>query len=161
SMCAASAQKFSGKTAIVTGAASGIGRAIAKLFAAEGAAVVLADTNEPEGRAVEGDIVHSGGRAIFQRTDVTSDQECRRLVQRANSEYGSLHLLVNSAGIIVRASVTEITEEEWDRVMAVNVKSIFLAARHAVPAMVSSGGGCVVNIASGWGLAGGPRAAAY
>jgi len=92
---------------------------------------------------------------------VVRGSDCERLVARSLGEFGGIHVLVNCAGIIRRATVLEISEQDWDQVMAVNVKSIFLLARLIVPIMVRSGGGVIINIASGWGLAGGPRAAAY
>jgi len=150
-----------GKTALITGAASGIGRATAQLFAREGASVVIADLNDSEGQVVRKQILSDGGQAIFERADVARGNDCQRLVERSLGEFGSIHVLVNSAGIIRRATVLEIAEQDWDQVMAVNVKSIFLLGRLVVPIMVRSGGGVIVNIASGWGLAGGPRAAAY
>jgi len=156
-----SGEALRGKTALITGAASGIGRATAQLFAREGASVVIADLHDTEGQAVRQQILSQGGKAIFERADVTRGTDCGRLVERAVSEFGGIHVLVNNAGIIRRATVVEITESDWDQVMAVNVKSIFLLARLVVPIMVGSGGGVIINMASGWGLAGGPRAAAY
>jgi NAD(P)-dependent dehydrogenase (short-subunit alcohol dehydrogenase family) len=150
-----------GKIALITGAASGIGRATAQLFAREGARVMIADLNDTEGQAVEKQILSDGGQAIFAHADVARGSDCERLVARSLGEFGGIHVLVNCAGIIRRATVLEITEQDWDQVMAVNVKSIFLLARLVVPIMVRSGGGVIINIASGWGLAGGPRAAAY
>ncbi len=149
------------KVAVITGAASGIGRATALLFAHEGAAVVIADLNECAGETVAADIKSAGGKAIFCRTDVTDSGDCDRLVQRALSEFGNIHVLFNNAGIIRRASVPELREEDWDRVMAVNVKSIFFLSRLVIPQMIKNGGGSIINMSSGWGLAGGPRAAAY
>jgi NAD(P)-dependent dehydrogenase (short-subunit alcohol dehydrogenase family) len=151
---------LTGKTAIVTGAASGIGRAIATLFARDGASVVLTDINESAGREAERAITAAGAKAIFEGADVTQDADCRRVTDRTLGKFGEIHILVNCAGIIRRASVTELTENDWDRVMAVNVKSIFLTSRHAIPHMAKSGGS-IINIASGWGLAGGPKAAVY
>jgi len=148
------------KTALVTGAASGIGRATALLFAREGANVVIADLND-SGKSVADEINHSGGKAIYQLTDVTRTTDCDQLVQRTFSEFGTINILFNNAGIIRRASVPELTEQDWDRVMAVNVKSIFLLSKRVVPIMAEAGGGVIINTASGWGLAGGPRAAAY
>jgi NAD(P)-dependent dehydrogenase (short-subunit alcohol dehydrogenase family) len=150
-----------GKIALITGAASGIGRATAQLFAREGARVMIADLNDTEGQAVEKQILSAGGQAIFAHADVARGSDCERLVARSLGEFGGIHVLVNCAGIIRRATVLEISEQDWDQVMAVNVKSIFLLARLVVPIMVRSGGGVIINIASGWGLAGGPRAAAY
>jgi NAD(P)-dependent dehydrogenase (short-subunit alcohol dehydrogenase family) len=151
---------LTGKVALITGAASGIGRAAALLFARHGAAVVVADINHA-GEAVAGDIVQNGGRAIFEHADVTSAAECERVVERTLREFGGIHVLFNNAGIIRRASVLELSEGDWDRVMSVNVKSIFQMSRRVIPIMAKAGGGSIVNTASGWGLVGGPRAAVY
>jgi NAD(P)-dependent dehydrogenase (short-subunit alcohol dehydrogenase family) len=149
------------KIAIITGAASGIGRATALLFAREGASVVLTDINESAGQAVATEIAAHGGRAIFEAGDVTRAADCQRMIERAVREFGGIHVLFNNAGIIRRASVVELSETDWDRVMAVNVKSMFLMSRQAIPLMAAAGGGSIINTASGWGLAGGPRAAVY
>jgi len=153
--------RLSGEVALVTGGASGIGRAIAGLLANEGASVGIVDVNEPEGRTVCDDIGRDGGRAVFLRADVTRSRECESAVQRIVSEWGRLDVLVNNAGVIRRASVLETSEEEWDRAMAVNVKSVFLFSRLAIPIMARGGGGAIVNIASAWGLVGGRNAASY
>jgi NAD(P)-dependent dehydrogenase (short-subunit alcohol dehydrogenase family) len=152
---------LAGRVAIVTGAASGIGRATAQLFAREGAQVVLADVNRAAGEAAAAAIVAKGGRAIFQAAEVTEAAGARRLVACARREFGALHVVVNSAGIMRRATVVELEERDWDRVIDVNVKSIFLLSKSGIPFMAESGGGSIINVASGWGLAGGPRAAAY
>jgi NAD(P)-dependent dehydrogenase (short-subunit alcohol dehydrogenase family) len=149
------------KIALITGAASGIGRATSELFARAGASLLLTDISEAAGRDVERTITKDNRRAIFEGADVTRDADCRRVTELAARELGGLHVVVNCAGIIRRASVLELSEEDWDRVMAVNVKSIFLMSRHAIPLMVKSGGGSIINIASGWGLSGGPKAAVY
>jgi NAD(P)-dependent dehydrogenase (short-subunit alcohol dehydrogenase family) len=149
------------KSAIITGGASGIGQATAFLFAREGAAVLVMDRDADGGAAVAETIVERGGEALFVAGDVSNEDDCRRTVRTAADRWGALHLLVNNAGIIRRASVLETTESEWDRVMAVNVKSVYLMSRWAIPAMVASGGGAIVNTSSGWGLVGGRNAAAY
>jgi NAD(P)-dependent dehydrogenase (short-subunit alcohol dehydrogenase family) len=154
-------KQLSGKTALITGGAGGIGRATALLFASEGAAVSIVDLNQEQGQEVVREISIAGGRAIFERADVTRPADCRRVVERAVHEFGGIHILFNNAGIIRRASVVEISEEDWDAVMAVNVKSIFLMSREVIPIMASAEGGSIINTASGWGLAGGPRAVAY
>jgi NAD(P)-dependent dehydrogenase (short-subunit alcohol dehydrogenase family) len=150
-----------GKIALITGAASGIGRATSLLFAREGASVVLTDINESAGKAVATEIGEQGGRAMFEPGDVTLTADCQRVTERAFRNFSAIHILFNNAGIIRRASVVELSEADWDRVMAVNVKSIFLMSRQVVPIMAAAGGGCIINTASGWGLAGGPRAAVY
>ena len=152
---------LAGKRALITGGASGIGRATALLFSREGAAVSVVDLDEEGGRRVTRMIEEEGGRAIFVRADVTRASECRDAVERTVNSLGGLDILFNNAGIIRRATVVELTEEEWDQVMAVNVKSMFLFSRYAIPLMAQAGGGVIINASSGWGLAGGPRAAAY
>jgi NAD(P)-dependent dehydrogenase (short-subunit alcohol dehydrogenase family) len=150
-----------GKTAVITGGASGIGRATALLFAREGAAVSIFDLNQEAGVQVVREICSAGGRAIFEKADVTRADHCRHGMARTLGEYGSIHILFNNAGIIRRASVLETSEEDWDAVLAVNLKSVFLMSREVIPIMMKSGGGSIINTASGWGLAGGARAAAY
>jgi NAD(P)-dependent dehydrogenase (short-subunit alcohol dehydrogenase family) len=153
--------RLSGKIALITGAAGGIGRATALLFAREGAAMCLVDVNQEAGQKVEHEILTAGGRAIFECADVTCPADCRRVVGRIVHEFGGIHILFNNAGIIRRASTIEISEEDWDVVMAVNVKSIFLMCREVIQVMAKASGGSIINTASGWGLAGGPRAVAY
>ena len=152
---------LTGKRALITGGASGIGRATALLFAREGAAVAVADVDQANGEAVVREIVEQGGRAIFIRCDVTQAADCERAVAQTVGTLGGLDVLFNNAGIIRRAAVPETSEADWDRVMAVNVKSVFLLSKYAVPAMAQAGGGAIINTASGWGLVGGRKAAAY
>jgi NAD(P)-dependent dehydrogenase (short-subunit alcohol dehydrogenase family) len=154
-------QQLDGKTALITGGAGGIGRATALLFASEGAAVCIADLNPEAGHWVAREISIAGGRAIFERADVTRVADCRRVVERTLHEFGGIQILFNNAGIIRRASAVEISEQDWDAVMAVNVKSIFLMSREVIPIMANADGGSIINTASGWGLAGGSRAVAY
>jgi len=150
-----------GKVALITGAASGIGRATALLFAREGAAVALFDRDEEGGPAATRAIEEEGGRAIFVHGDVTRDADAERAVNETTESFGRLDVLFNNAGIIRRATLLETSEEDWDRVMQVNVKSVFLLSRHAVPMMARSGGGVIINTASNWGLVGGERGAVY
>jgi NAD(P)-dependent dehydrogenase (short-subunit alcohol dehydrogenase family) len=131
------------------------------LLAREGAAVSIVDLNEGAGQEVVREISRAGGRAIFARADVACAGDCRRVVERTVKELGGIDVLFNNAGIIRRASAVEISEEDWDAVMAVNVKSIFFMCREIIPIMVAAKGGSIINTASGWGLAGGARAAAY
>ena len=153
--------QLAGKVALITGGASGIGRATAHLFANEGAAVVVADVNQEAGKKVVEEIVHAGGSAFFETVDVTVAGDCRRLVESAMRELGHIDILFNNAGIIRRTTVLELNEETWDRVMAVNVKSIYLLSREVIPHMEKQGAGSIINMASGWGLAGGVKAAVY
>ena len=150
-----------GKTAIITGAASGIGRATSLLLAREGAAVTVVDIDESGGQAVADEIIASGGRTIFVQADVTRADDCQRVVKETVDAFHSIDILFNNAGIIRRADVLETTEDEWDRVMAVNVKSIFLMCKYVIPVMAAAGGGSIINTGSGWGLKGGPRAISY
>ncbi len=152
---------LSGKRALITGGASGIGKATAKLFAGEGASVGLVDIDAGTGQSVVEEITNAGGRAIFMPADVTSAADCAHAVQQMVDHFGGVDIIFNNAGVIQRATVVDTTEEQWDHVMSVNVKSIFLLGKYAVPHLVAAGGGVIINISSGWGLVGGPRAASY
>ncbi len=152
---------LTGKRAIVTGGAAGIGRAASLLLAEAGAAVTIVDLDETGGESVVRQIVQDGGRAMFVRGDVSQAEDCRNAVQETVEAWGGVDILFNNAGIIRRAAVTELSEEDWDHVMAVNARSVFLMCKYCIPVMESAGGGAVINNASGWGLTGGARAAAY
>lgn len=152
------------KVAIVTGAASGIGRATACLFAAEGAAVALADWTSAQGEEAAREIVHRGGRAIFRRVDVAQEWDTQSLVEETVAAFGGLDILVNNAGIMPAGSVLTQTVAEWDRVMAINLKGMFLCTRVAVPAMRARGAGhvgSIINMASPTGVLGYPDIVAY
>ena len=153
--------RLEGRTAVVTGAGQGIGAATSRLLAEEGAKLILADMRSGPAREVEADIRAGGGEARFVQTDVTSDTDCRRMIDKAVDRYGRLDILVNNAGIAGKGTVTEIAEEFWDRVMAVNLKAVFLASRHAVPHMERGGGGSIVCIASVAGVTGEKGQVAY
>jgi len=155
-----SRRALEGRVALVTGAASGIGRAIAARFVAEGAATLLADVNEAAGMTAAEETRRQGGRTRFVHVDVRCAADCARAVDGALAAFGALHILVNCAGVIRRSTVTELSEADWDLVMDVNAKSVFLMSRAAIPRLAVVRG-TIVNIASGWGLAAGPRAAAY
>jgi NAD(P)-dependent dehydrogenase (short-subunit alcohol dehydrogenase family) len=152
---------LSGKTALITGGASGIGKATALLFAEEGAAVVLADINSTGGSQAAGQIQEAGGRAIFVPCDVTQAEDCHRAVQATLDAFGALDILFNNAGVIRRADVVGTSEADWDLVLDVNLKSIFLMSKYAVPVMARAGGGAIINTSSGWGLRGGAKAVSY
>jgi len=153
--------RLADKVVLITGGASGIGRATALLFAHEGAAVSVVDLDEAGGRAVARKIVDQGGESIFIRCDVGQAADCQHAVMQTVEKLGSLDILFNNAGIIRRATVIDTTEEDWDLVMAANVKSIFLLSKYAIPIMKGAGGGVIINTGSGWGLVGGRRAVSY
>jgi NAD(P)-dependent dehydrogenase (short-subunit alcohol dehydrogenase family) len=153
--------RVAGKVALVTGAASGIGRAAALLLAREGAKVLAADIDEPGAASAVGEITAAGGVAQARRLDVTSEADWQAAVAWLEQSWGGLHVLVNSAGIAVVAPVAEMTPEQWRRVLAVNLDGIFLGTRAAIPAMRRSGRGSIVNIASASGLKAAPGAGAY
>ena len=137
------------KVAIVTGAASGFGEGIARRFAAEGAKVVLADLNDQAGRRIAADIEAAGGTAAYVHADVTERAEVKAMVEAATTTYGRLDILVNNAGYShVNQPMTEVSEADFDRTFAVNVKAIYLAAIEAVPVFRAQGGGCIVNTSS-------------
>ncbi len=150
-----------GKRALITGGASGIGKATALLFAKEGAAVSVADRDTTGGQETVRKIAGEKGDALFVATDVTRTEDCMAAVQQTVAKFGGLDVLFNNAGMIIRRSVVELDEADWDRVMDVNAKSVFLMSKFAIPAMQSSRGGTIINMSSGWGLVGGAKAAAY
>jgi NAD(P)-dependent dehydrogenase (short-subunit alcohol dehydrogenase family) len=154
-------ETLTGKVALITGGASGIGQATARLFAGQGAAVMIVDIDEASGEGVVREITGQGGKALMTCADVTQAADCQRAVRTAVQHFGGLDILFNNAGIIRRANVVDTTEAEWDRVMAVNLKSIFLMCKYAVPVMAEAGGGVIINTSSGWGLKGGPQAVSY
>jgi NAD(P)-dependent dehydrogenase (short-subunit alcohol dehydrogenase family) len=150
-----------GEVAMVTGAASGIGRGIALLLSQMGAAVAVLDIDDQSGAEAVSKICGQNGKAIFLRCDVRSEEDCARAVRITIDTFGKISILCNNAGIIRRKSVTELREEEWDLVLDVTLKSVYLLSRDVIPHMIRNGGGRIINIGSGWSLKGGPKAAAY
>jgi len=150
-----------GKVAIVTGAASGIGRGISIRLAEMGAFVVLLDVDDIKGRTSAAEIQGQGGAATFLNCDVRSATECRRTVKLVIEEAGKIDILCNCAGVAIRKDIVELTEDEWDFALDVTLKGIYLLSREVVPHMIRNGGGSIINIGSGWSLKGGPRAASY
>jgi NAD(P)-dependent dehydrogenase (short-subunit alcohol dehydrogenase family) len=150
------------KVAIVTGGGVGIGRAIAEIFAREGARVVVADLNEETGRGTEAAIQTRGGEARFVHTDVSQFEDAQRLVDRTLEAFGRLDILVNNAGIYTRGDVVDTSVAAWNRLLSVNLTGVFLCCKAAIPALRQAGGGSIVNISSsvGWHYAA-PGIAAY
>ena len=149
--------RLDGKVAIISGGARGQGATEAKMFAREGAKVVIGDLLDKEGKQVEAQINESGGEATYVHLDVTQEDDWRSAVETAVSRYGKLDILVNNAGILIRKGLEETTVEDWDRIMGVNAKGVFLGTKHAIPAMRRAGGGSIINISSTAGLVGSPN----
>ncbi|MFE7412024.1 SDR family NAD(P)-dependent oxidoreductase [Streptomyces laurentii] len=145
-----------GKRAIVTGGATGIGRATARVLTELGARVVIADIDTDGGQQTAKD---TGG--VFVRCDVSRREDCEAVAAVAQEQFGGVDVLFNNAGIIRRSTICEITEDDWDLVMAVNVRSIMLMSRLVIPGMAAQGGGSIINTGSGWGISGGARAISY
>jgi NAD(P)-dependent dehydrogenase (short-subunit alcohol dehydrogenase family) len=146
--------RLAGKVALISGGARGLGASEARLFAREGARVVLGDVLEAEGRAVEAEIRSAGGDALFVGLDVTDEGDWERAVARTVERYGKLDVLVNNAGVGAQGRIEDTTVKDWDHVMDVNAKGVFLGTRAAIPAMRRAGGGSIVNISSQLGLVG-------
>ena len=153
--------RLENKVALISGGARGMGAVEAKLFAEEGAQVIIGDMLEEEGRKVEAEINEAGGGCVFVSLDVSSEEAWQNAVNEAVSRYGKLDILVNNAGIYRAHNVEETTSDEWDRVMDINAKGVFLGTKHAIPAMRDAGGGSIVNISSVAGLVGSRATSAY
>ena len=148
--------RLEGKTALITGAASGIGMETAKLFASEGAKVLVVDVNDSEGEQTVAAIRDSGGEALYQHADVSSSAESEAMIQKAEEKFGALHIIFNNAGIMdSRDDNAMVTEEDvWDLTMAINLKGVFLGCKFGIPALQRAGGGAIINTASFVGLMG-------
>lgn len=153
--------RLEGDVALVTGAAMGMGEAIARLFAREGAHVILADVNAEKGEGVAEEIRREGGSALFVETDVASSEQMKRTVATAVSRFGKLTIAILNAGIDVVGTVVDISEDDWWRCLRVNLGGVFLGMKHAIPAILAAGGGSVVSISSIQGLVGFPAYSAY
>jgi 3(or 17)beta-hydroxysteroid dehydrogenase len=150
--------RVEGKVAIVTGGASGMGRADAELLASEGAKVVVADLNESDGQAVAKGI---GSNALFMKLDVTDEGNWQYVIAATVEKFGKLDILVNNAGVLAMGNIVETTLESWRMVNAVNSEGVFLGCKHAIPAMVESGGGSIINMSSVAAIHGQSFVAAY
>jgi cyclopentanol dehydrogenase len=146
--------RLAGKVALISGGARGMGAAEARLFAREGARVVLGDILAAEGREVEAEVRAKGSEAVFVDLDVTREGDWTRAVATAVERFGKLDVLVNNAGVSQASRVEDTSVEDWDHVMAVNARGVFLGTKAAIPAMRRAGGGSIVNISSQLGLVG-------
>ena len=146
--------RLANKVAIITGAGAGIGQATAILFAKEGAKVVVADLDQTVGEETVGIIKEEGGDAIFVKVDVSKAADVKEMVKTTVETYGKLDILVNNAGIYLQADAVETAEEDWDRILAVNLKGVFLCTKYCIPEMIKGGGGSIVNIGSEAGIVG-------
>jgi NAD(P)-dependent dehydrogenase (short-subunit alcohol dehydrogenase family) len=153
--------RFKDKIAIVTGAASGIGKATAALLAAGGAAVLIADVDAIGGEFAAKEIAQKGGRSDYIHVDVSREPDVRSMVEKAVELFGGVDILVNNAAVQILAKLDATSEQDWDRVLGVNLKGVFLACKHVVPSMIARGGGNIVNVASVLGFVGDPELAAY
>ncbi len=153
--------RLENKVALISGGARGMGAVAAKLFAGEGARVVIGDVLDDEGRKTEAEINETGGECLFVNLDVTSESSWEQAVTATVARFGKLDILVNNAGIFRTEGVEETSEELWDQVMEINAKGVFLGTKQAIPEMRKAGGGSIVNISSVAGLTGGVGSAAY
>ena len=154
-------KRLKGKVAVITGAAAGIGHASALRFAREGAAVVVADLDSGAGEEAAARIRGEGGQAVFVPVDVADSDQVERMVRRAVETFGRVDVLFNNAGVNFPATVVDVGEDAWQRSLDVNLKGVMLGCRHAIPEMLKTGGGSIINTASMLGLVASPRQAPY
>ena len=153
--------RLDGKVALISGGARGQGACEARMFCQEGAKVVCGDILDDEGDALEKQLRAEGFDATYVHLDVRSESDWRNAIETTERLYGKLNVLVNNAGILIRKPIEQTTEEDWDRIMSINVKGVFLGTKAAVPALRRAGGGSIVNISSTAGIVGGTSSAAY
>ena len=148
--------RLENKVALISGGARGMGAVEAALFAQEGTRVVIGDVLDAEGRRTEAAINETGAQCRFVHLDVTSEDDWRNAVATAVAQFGKLDILVNNAGISTRGGIEDLTAEQWERTMDINVKGVFLGTREVIPALREAGGGSIINISSGAGIAPAP-----
>jgi len=153
--------RLENRAALVTGGTSGIGEATCLLFGREGASVAVVGRNTERGKSVAKRISDAGGKAIFIQADVRKSDDCRTAVDRTLETFGRLDVLFNNAGSYYQNDVVGCTEQEWDDQVDTSLKGTFLMSKYALPHMIERGTGSIINCASGWGLVGGPKSAAY
>ncbi len=156
--------RLKGKVAVVTGGGAGLGKAVAKRYAAEGARVVVSDINPADGEAAVEEIRRGGGDAIFIRTDVADEQNVEAMVSAAVQQYGELDILYNNAAVLFHkkdAKAHELSNEVWDRVISVNLRGYWLCSKYAIPSILRKGGGSIIHVASATGLFGFTNLTAY
>jgi NAD(P)-dependent dehydrogenase (short-subunit alcohol dehydrogenase family) len=150
-----------GKVAVVTGGASGIGLGAAMRMAEMGAVLALLDIDKSKGQRAADDIARKVGRAKFYECDVTSNSNCKKVVESIIDEFGRIDILFNNAGIAIRKNIVELQEDEWDKAINVTLKGIYTLSHYVIPHMQRGGGGSIINTGSGWSLKGGPNAVSY
>jgi len=153
--------RLKNKIAIITGAGSGIGRAIALAFSKEGAKIVIADWSEEGGKETTQQIKKQGGEAVFVKTDVSNSGDIDEMVKTCLDNFGQIDILVNNAGIVKFGSLHEMSEEDWDQVLDVDLKSVFLGSKRVIPEMIKQGKGKIINITSIAGMVGFDKTSAY
>ena len=153
--------RLQNKVALISGGAKGMGAVEAKLFAKEGAKIVIGDVLETEGKQIEGEINKTGGECLFVPLDVTDENQWNEAVAATVKRFGKLDILINNAGIFRTSRVEETSSTEWDQVMDINAKGVFLGAKAAIPAMREAGGGSIINLSSVAGLVGAAYSSAY
>ena len=152
--------RLEGKVALISGGARGQGAVEARMFAEEGASVVIGDILDEQGRQTEAELQELGYQVTYVHLDVTNESDWQSAVQTAVNAYGKLDILLNNAGILIRKNIEETTVEDWDRIFAVNSRGVFLGTKAAIPVMRENGGGSIINISSTAGLVGSPNGSA-